>query len=182
MREFRVFAFGTANNIPTLLYWVLLAVFIIGIITFLWKKGMKQGLRSIAVLLLAEWVSLIICSTFIFREVHAEREFHIKPLWSYFDYANNSYFMEMAALNILNVLLFVPIGLLLGCGYRTITWRKAMAVGLLLSASIELLQLIFKKGLCEIDDVIHNVLGCMIGYGVAFLIKRIGAKLTQIPN
>lgn len=166
MREFHVFAFGTACNIPTLFYWVLLAVFVVGLTALIWKKGKKQGLRSSAVLLLVEWVLLIICSTLIFREAKSDRDFHLTPLWSYFDYADNSYLMEMAALNMLNTVLFIPIGFLLGCGFTGITWRRALFFGMALSVTIEVLQLIFKKGLCETDDVIHNVIGCMLGYGI----------------
>ena len=68
--------------------------------------------------------------------------------------------------NILNVLLFVPIGFLAGCGVQRVTWKKVLFLGGGLSIFIELLQFIFKKGFCESDDVIHNVLGCLIGFGL----------------
>lgn len=35
-----------------------------------------------------------------------------------------------------------------------------------ISFFIEILQLILCKGLCEVDDVMHKTLGCLIGYGV----------------
>ena len=44
------------------------------------------------------------------------------------------------------------------------TFKRVLFLGGGLSVFIELLQLIFKKGFCETDDVIHNVLGCLIGY------------------
>ena len=88
------------------------------------------------------------------------------PFWSYWDYGEHSYFMEMFGENILNVLLFVPIGFLAGCGLRGMTFKKVLFLGGGLSVFIELLQFVFKKGFCETDDVIHNVLGCIIGYGL----------------
>lgn len=46
----------------------------------------------------------------------------------------------------------------------------------LLSSLIEVLQFVFKKGLCELDDVFHNVLGCMIGYWCLIAISQIAKK------
>lgn len=69
-------------------------------------------------------------------------------------------------MNMLNVLLFVPIGFLAGFGLQGLTFKNILLLGGILSVFIELLQFIFKKGFCETDDVIHNVLGCLIGYGL----------------
>ena len=132
-------------------------------------KGLREGLRKSVVLLLTEWMLLILCSAVVFREVRAERLFNVIPFWSYFNYGQNSYLKEMSAINILNVVMFIPVGLLLGLGFREMTWKKAIMAGAGLSIFIELLQLIFKRGLCETDDVIHNVLGCMVGYGICKL-------------
>ena len=101
------------------------------------------------------------------------------PFWSYWDYGEHSYFMEMFGENILNVLLFVPIGILAGCGLQRMTWKKVLFFGGGLSVCIEVLQFIFKKGFCETDDVIHNVLGCLIGYYIyrmAFLRQCVNVK------
>jgi len=117
-------------------------------------------------ILLVDWVFLVLGTSVIFRESGDDYRIRLLPLISYFEQGENSYFMEAAALNILNVALFFPVGLLLGCGYKNMTWRRAMGIGVVLSVSIEILQLIFKRGLCETDDVIHNVAGCMIGYGI----------------
>ena len=38
-----------------------------------------------------------------------------------------------------------------------------LLAGFLVSVVIELSQLIFKRGLFEGDDMIHNALGCMLG-------------------
>ena len=66
--------------------------------------------------------------------------------------------------NILNVFLFAPVGFLAGCGFKAMTLKKVLLFGGGLSIFIELLQFIFKRGFCEIDDVIHNVAGCLIGF------------------
>lgn len=69
--------------------------------------------------------------------------------------------------------MFVPMGLL--CGQL---WKwKGLWVASGLSIVIELLQLITARGLCEFDDVFHNIIGAVIGIGVMllYLKKRGGA-------
>lgn len=170
MIEIRVYATSVAGNIPLEIYWILLGLFLIGLLVLILWKGFRLGLRYCSSLLLAEWSFLILCATIIFRETGAERRCNLIPLWSYFDYGKHSYFMEMFGENILNVLLFVPIGLFAGCGMQGMTLRKVLFLGGGLSIFIELLQFIFKKGFCETDDIIHNVLGCIIGYLIYRLI------------
>ena len=50
--------------------------------------------------------------------------------------------------------------------------RTAFAVGFGISAVIEVSQLLFRRGLFEWDDMIHNALGCMIGCAVVNMWMR----------
>ena len=61
--------------------------------------------------------------------------------------------------------------------------------GLFLSFAIESLQFVLKKGLAETDDIIHNTLGCLIGYGIYTLFYELiqvaldtRDELSQIPS
>ena len=166
MVEIEFYARNVGSGIPVGIYWGLLGLFVLGLLVLIWWKGLRRGVRYGAVLLLAEWVFLVLCAIVFFRETGAERGYNLMPFWSYWDYGKDSYFMEMFGENILNVLLFVPIGFLAGCGLRGMTFKRVLFLGGGLSVFIELLQLISKKGFCETDDVIHNVLGCIIGYGL----------------
>ena len=172
MIEFQAYALYAADSIPIKLYWALLGMFIFGLLMLIWWKGLWRGLRYGAVLLLVEWVFLVLCAIVFFRETSAERGCNLMPFWSYWDYGEHSYFMEMFGENILNVLLFMPIGFLAGCGLRGMTFKKVLFLGGGFSVFIELLQFVFKKGFCETDDVIHNVLGCLIGYGLSNVIFK----------
>ena len=68
-----------------------------------------------------------------------------------------------------NVIMFVSVGVLVGWIWK---WRGLwIAAGL--SVVIEVLQLITARGLCEFDDVLHNMIGAAIGVGVVML----GVKL-----
>ena len=52
--------------------------------------------------------------------------------------------------------------------------RMIVLSAIVLSFGIELIQLVFKLGLFEFDDIFHNVLGAMIGYGLSKCCKKIG--------
>ncbi len=166
MIEIRVYATTIASIIPMAVYWGGLAVFIIGLLVLLAWKGLKTGGRYVSVLLLVEWVALMLCATVIFRTASTERGFRLIPFSSYWDFGSHGYLLEMVGENILNMILFIPVGFLLGCGFLGMTWKRALLTGCGLSVAIELLQLVFQKGFCETDDVIHNVAGCLIGYGL----------------
>lgn len=66
---------------------------------------------------------------------------------------------------LINVFLFVPIGLslpfVLSENKHPVVTTVIMA--LVFSVSIEVVRFIFSLGLCEVDDVIMNTLGTMIG-------------------
>ena len=68
-----------------------------------------------------------------------------------------------------NVIMFLPVGVLAGSILR---WRGLwVAAGL--SAAIEILQLITARGLCEFDDVIHNMVGAAIGVGIVMIGRKL---------
>lgn len=71
--------------------------------------------------------------------------------------------MELLSENFMNVVLFIPIGFLLSFVYPQMRLRRAISIGCMISLFIELLQFVFKKGYCELDDFIHNTIGCFIG-------------------
>lgn len=166
MIEIRVYATTVASTIPVAVYWGALVVFIIGVLILLAWKGLKTGGRYASVLLLVEWVAMMLCATVIFRTASTERGFRLIPFSSYWDFGPHGYLLEMVAENVLNVVLFLPVGILLGCTLWTMTWKRALLIGFVLSIAIEVLQFVFKRGFCEVDDVMHNTLGCLIGFGI----------------
>ena len=67
--------------------------------------------------------------------------------------------------------MFIPLGFLFGIAVKKKKWWQVLLIGGCISGSIEFLQLLLKKGVSEFDDIMHNTLGCMIGYGIYALIK-----------
>ncbi len=73
-----------------------------------------------------------------------------------------------------NVGMFVPSGIVLPIIYKKLnTFIKVTAVGALISLSIEILQLPFFTRTSDIDDLILNTLGCVIGYLIYSAVKKI---------
>ncbi|MDE6519940.1 MAG: VanZ family protein [Ruminococcus sp.] len=77
----------------------------------------------------------------------------------------------------LNILLFIPFGFLLPIiseRFRSL-WLTTLT-GFIFSAWIETMQYITGRGLTEVDDVINNTAGALVGYilyvGVMWLYKR----------
>lgn len=100
---------------------------------------------------------------------HVDFHFNLIPLidivTSPLDYIRNT---------VLNIILFMPLGFLLPAvwkEYRSL--RKIALAGFLLSLFIELLQ-IFTFRLTDVDDLITNTGGTMLGY---FIGKRLSFRL-----
>lgn len=63
----------------------------------------------------------------------------------------------------LNMLLFIPLGFILG-------GRKGIIIGLILSCCIEFTQYMFCLGYCEMDDVLNNTIGASLGASIRSLL------------
>ena len=154
---------ASLQGFPTWLFVGLLVVFVIGTVLFLTFLGPKRGTRFSAGLLLAEYMVLILLLAVVFRKLLDVREFHVIPFRSYWYIWEGGRFLVQV---FMNVLAFVPIGLLLGCAFGRLRWKTVLWIGGGFSLLIEVLQFAFKRGFAEFDDVFHNVLGCAIGFGV----------------
>ena len=119
--------------------------------------------------LLAEYSFLILCSTVIYRISTDNYKIDLTPFWSY-TAINEGGHDDLIKENLMNIALGVPVGFLLSFIMSKRSWWKVGLAGFVFSSVIELSQFIFKRGLCEFDDVFHNTLGCVIGYGIGLVI------------
>jgi glycopeptide antibiotics resistance protein len=147
-----------------------LIVIVIGLVVgaYLTRKDRYSFIRNSLLIVLGGYIFFILCTTLLFRHSSDIMQFQFFPFWSY-DVLN----YKIVAQLILNVLMFIPIGFLLGTIMKEIRWMQVIEMGCLLSAAIEILQLLTRRGVCNIDDVIHNTIGCAIGYGIFRLCNTI---------
>jgi glycopeptide antibiotics resistance protein len=71
-----------------------------------------------------------------------------------------------------NIIPFMPIGLLAPLVVRSISWQKALVLGVATGLTFEVMEVVFRVGIFDVDDIILNALGVMAGYGVFVLFKR----------
>ena len=79
----------------------------------------------------------------------------------------------IGAVNLIgNIVALMPVGLLLPFIFRSMSWKKALIVAVGSGLGIELMQEIFRVGIFDIDDVILNALGLMLGYRMSGVFTR----------
>lgn len=125
------------------------------------KANTSQFVRIVSLSFLLFYVAFVFCLTVLFRDAFTTIRIRLHPFWSY-GILDNRLIAEI----ILNVLLFIPIGFL-ACGcLRKKSIIKIVGIGCSLSLTIEIIQIAARRGVFNIDDVIHNTLGCVFGYGL----------------
>ncbi|MCH5208817.1 MAG: VanZ family protein [Oscillospiraceae bacterium] len=77
-----------------------------------------------------------------------------------------------------NIALFVPLGVALPFVFKEATLPKAALAGFILSFQIEFLQFFIARD-SDIDDVICNTLGAVLGYLLYLLMKKLFPKFTE---
>jgi glycopeptide antibiotics resistance protein len=150
------------HAVPWWVYGIALVIIIIGSIFAFIKRGRNKGLKISACLFLLFYVIVLFCSTVFFRATTTTRHYPFDFLWHYQAIGQGKvlFFPEI----IMNIAVFVPIGFAIGLAFRKLKGWQAVLAGMGVSMGIELLQWFFMKGFADVDDVIHNTLGCVIGY------------------
>lgn len=122
------------------------------------RKG-KETFSVAAATCFLMYAAIILCITFLSRESGSGQKIDMQlfSTWGIND-RNNAYVVE-------NILLFIPFGFISPCAFKV--FRKlhvCAAAGFFTSLAIELLQLLTQRGFFQIDDIITNTLGMLIGY------------------
>ena len=113
----------------------------------------------------------IVWLTLLKREPRgAERVYKLELFWAIRGWLAGTPQGKVEAIQyVQNILFFIPYGLLFP--WKD-SWKLVFVSALVLSVFIELSQFIFNLGWCEVDDVISNTLGAMIGWGVLWKVRN----------
>ena len=77
--------------------------------------------------------------------------------------------------------MFVPLGFMIPLLFKKCKrWYITYLIGFGATLFIEILQLISKRGIFELDDIINNTLGCIIGYGIVIFFISIYEKRYKV--
>lgn len=80
---------------------------------------------------------------------------------------------------LLNVSFFLPFGLLFPFIYKKATLAKTTLIGLSLSLVVEIAQIFIRGRDSDIDDLLCNVVGAVVGYMMYVLIKKMFPKFSS---
>ena len=150
---------GTSMGHQTILAFAFALLYPIAIVLVERKLLSKRISKWLRVALIIAYSLGIIYLTLIDRNV-SERSANLLPFWTYAHWGS----VEYRWIIFMNVLVFVPFGFMLPWALKQKFWVTALA-GFVFSVSIEALQYYLRLGLCEFDDVFHNTIGTILGYG-----------------
>ena len=142
-------------------YYYLLSLLIVAATFFVLRWAHADRNRQMTGALLTGYLFLVLAVTVLSRK-HVKWDSNILPLfWKYRQIVQDSPKSYKLTIEIiLNTLLFVPAGFLFPLTVK----KNAILYGFLCSVSIEVLQLVTGRGFFEVDDLIHNTFGVVIGY------------------
>ena len=129
--------------------------------------------RLVFIILFIFYCAALVCITFIFpareRKAHTF-QYHYIPLESTLaqihdpaQYNTPDYWQVFAISLAGNFLLFLPLGFFLRYFFTKMPSSRIFLLAVFISIAIELLQLVFHAGVCDIDDVILNGIGALAG-------------------
>lgn len=172
--------------IPLILILAVVAIFLNRIQNQAKAHGQHKttAITLLTAILLGIYLLIYFYLTFGFRRPAKTASISLKPFWSYrAAFQLNPPGIERLGLArqiLLNILLTIPAGLLLPILYSKTRHPYLLAVATVLALSLltETFQYLTRLGLCEIDDVINNLLGGLLGMGVL----RLGSITKKRQN
>ena len=131
------------------------------------KRG-KERLPLPAVSCLVMYVAILLAITYFSRESGTRNgiDLELFSTWG-INNRNNAYVVE-------NVLLFIPYGFVLAWAVpRQRNFLRNLLTGAVTSLAIECMQLVTGRGYFQIDDILTNIAGTVLGYICYMLIYGI---------
>lgn len=98
---------------------------------------------------------------------------NLMPFETILMYLNGKPSLMIAIFNLVgNIALFIPLGIFASLLFRKAAWWHILIGGALFSFVLETLQLILQVGSFDVDDILLNTLGVMLGYALSAAIKK----------
>ena len=142
-------------------------------------KKFPKG-QAVAVLLLLCYLGGLAAITFMNRMDGMQMGFQLYPLLAFRE-AWNAFTLQTWLNPLLNIAMFIPLGVLLpltGKAFRRWHWMLMAGVGV--SLGIEVLQYLLGRGQADIDDLICNTLGAMLGYSLCLFFVSLIRKRWRL--
>ena len=148
-----------------------------GVFMEITKKIKTQALITfILYMLVLFWIIILKCNMKVpISDTRALNEG--KDLWQRFsEYLVTKTVKTDFKDSVVNVILFLPVGMLLPFFFKKWKYLKTCAVGFLITAFLEIFQIISCYGWFTYADIIHNTAGAAIGALIHFLLLKIAKE------
>ena len=143
------------------------------------RKKFSKG-QAAAILLLLFYLGGLAAITFLNRMDGVRTGFQLYPLLAFWE-AWNSFTLQTWLNPLLNIAMFIPLGVLLPLAAKNFRrWYWTLMMGSGISLGIEILQYILGRGQADIDDLICNLLGTMLGYCVSLCFINLMMKRWKV--
>ena len=130
--------------------------------------------KKITIFLFVAYSVFIVYYTLLSRNIGETHRIELRFMWAYQEiFKGDPAWKEDIWYNIGNIVFFVPFGFF----YPKHNWKAILISGSVFSLLIEIIQYVGCLGLCELDDLICNSLGALIGFWIYQLAKKIYQKI-----
>lgn len=145
------------------------------------QAGTLDKRRGISGWLLINYIMVLLFLTVLGRRSLDYVRYNSEAFYSYRDVLARGD-PDVAIQIVMNILVFVPVGIL--GSFVAMRWRflKGLLLGAGLSVCIEALQLVLRNGTCELDDLISNTIGTSCGCIVVIMWLNLRNKKLQSPE
>lgn len=113
--------------------------------------------------------------TSVFNFMGRTREINIIPFTSIFDFvlAGTATFKQVLTNILGNIVIFIPLGIMVPILFNKKKFVNIVVIGGCISIFFELVQFILAIGVSDIDDVILNICGGVIGWFIYYVIGKL---------
>ncbi len=141
---------------------VIMFITLTAVSIYLKKKHNTENIKLFTITILPVYLFAVYSSLVFSRVAYPTYNYSLIPFYSYYQTIKG---IEKLAMEIIgNIIMLMPVGILLPFNLKKNKFKTTLIIGFLITFSIEFMQLIFKKGLFETDDLIDNTLGVVLGY------------------
>lgn len=120
---------------------------------------MKKNRTRLLLASLILYIGALLCVTLLIRQPVASHAIQTEWLWGYKVDDPSVLYRD----NLLNIIVYIPVGCLVACVVPKRRLLAALLCGFLLSQTIETSQLIWHRGVFDVDDIFNNTLGTLLG-------------------
>ena len=132
-------------------------------------------MRRLRWVLFVAYCGFIIWYTIISRNPGVPKA-DLRLFWSYREMITGDPNWKKDVLqNLQNIAFFIPFGLLIPLK----NWKTVLITAVVLSTAIEIVQYFGGYGLAELDDVICNTLGALIGFWILMVLTRVKRSIDE---